>query len=58
MSLEENDIQLNESPVKFGFTENAELVNGRLAMFGFLMLIISELIYQGEPVTRKIFGIG
>jgi len=58
MSIEENDIQMNQPSVKFGFTENAELVNGRLAMFGFLMLTISELIYHGEPVTRKIFGIG
>ena len=59
---------LNESPkwinnrgeeVKqvFGFNENAELVNARVAMIGFLMLIITELAFSGEPATQKIFGI-
>ena len=42
----------------FGFNENAELVNARVAMIGFLMLIITELAFAGEPATRKIFGIG
>ena len=41
----------------FGFNENAELVNGRLAMVGFLMLILTELAFAGEPATLKIFGI-
>ena len=41
----------------FGFNENAELVNARLAMFGFLMLILTELAFGGEPATLKIFGI-
>ena len=41
----------------FGFNENAELVNGRLAMVGFLMLILTELAFSGEPATLKIFGI-
>ena len=41
----------------FGFNKNAEMVNGRAAMFGFLMLIISELIFKGVPVTKGIFGI-
>ena len=41
----------------FGFNENAELVNARLAMVGFLMLILTELAFGGEPVTLKIFGI-
>ena len=60
--------RLNESPkwinnrgeeVKkvFGFNENAELVNARVAMIGFLMLIITELAFAGEPATQKIFGI-
>ena len=59
---------LNESPkwinnrgeeVKqvFGFNENAELVNARVAMIGFLMLILTELAFAGEPATQKIFGI-
>ena len=41
----------------FGFNENAELVNGRSAMVGFAMLIITELFFQGEPVMKTIFGI-
>ena len=41
----------------FGFNENAELVNARVAMIGFLMLILTELAFAGEPVTLKIFGI-
>ena len=42
----------------FGFNENAELVNARLAMVGFLMLILTELAFGGAPATLKIFGIG
>ena len=41
----------------FGFNENAELVNARVAMIGFLMLILTELVFGGEPATLKIFGI-
>ena len=41
----------------FGFNENAELVNARVAMVGFLMLILTELAFAGEPATQKIFGI-
>ena len=42
----------------FGFNENAELVNSRAAMFGFLMLILTELVFKGEAATKSIFGIG
>tara|TARA_Y100001968_G_scaffold333256_1_gene395035 strand:- start:187 stop:504 length:318 start_codon:yes stop_codon:yes gene_type:complete len=42
----------------FGFNENAELVNARAAMLGFLMLIITELAFKGMPVTHSLFGIG
>ena len=41
----------------FGFNENAELVNSRVAMIGFLMLLLTELVFAGEPATQKIFGI-
>ena len=41
----------------FGFNASAELVNGRAAMVGFLMLILTELVFHGRPVTSAIFGI-
>ena len=41
----------------FGFNASAELVNGRAAMVGFIMLILTELVFQGRPVTSAIFGI-
>ena len=41
----------------FGFNSSAELVNGRAAMVGFLMLILTELVLNGRPVTSSIFGI-
>tara|TARA_Y100001935_G_scaffold23947_1_gene17444 strand:- start:442 stop:684 length:243 start_codon:yes stop_codon:yes gene_type:complete len=41
----------------FGFNSSAELVNGRAAMVGFAMLILTELVLQGRPVTSSIFGI-
>tara|TARA_B100001250_G_scaffold376978_1_gene365684 strand:- start:186 stop:479 length:294 start_codon:yes stop_codon:yes gene_type:complete len=67
-NLIDQNQNLNESPkwinnrgeeVKevFGFNENAELVNARVAMIGFLLLIITELAFSGEPATQQIFGI-
>ena len=41
----------------FGFNDSSELVNGRAAMIGFLMLILTELVFKGRPVTSAIFGI-
>ena len=41
----------------FGFNVSAELVNGRAAMVGFFMLILTELVFHGRPVTSAIFGI-
>ena len=41
----------------FGFNSSAELVNGRAAMIGFIMLILTELVFSGRPVTSSIFGI-
>ena len=41
----------------FGFNTSAELVNGRAAMLGFFMLILTELVFNGRPVTSAIFGI-
>ena len=41
----------------FGFNTSAELVNGRAAMVGFFMLILTELVFHGRPVTSAIFSI-
>ena len=51
------DNQGDEVKNVFGFNSNAELVNGRAAMIGFLMLILKELVFSGRPVTSSIFGI-
>ena len=51
------DNQGDEVKNVFGFNNSAELVNGRAAMIGFLMLILTELVLRGKPVTSSIFGI-
>ena len=51
------DNQGDEVKNVFGFNSSAELVNGRAAMIGFIMLILTELIFNGRPVTSSIFGI-
>jgi len=51
------DNQGDEVKSVFGFNSSAELVNGRAAMIGFLMLILTELVFNGRPVTSSIFGI-
>ena len=51
------DNQGDEVQTVFGFNSSAELVNGRAAMIGFLMLILTELVFSGRPVTSSIFGI-
>ena len=51
------DNQGDEVKNVFGFNSSAELVNGRAAMIGFLMLILTEFVFNGRPVTSSIFGI-
>ena len=51
------DNQGDEVKNVFGFNSSAELVNGRAAMIGFVMLILTELVFRGKPVTSSIFGI-
>jgi len=51
------DNQGDEVENVFGFNSSAELVNGRVAMIGFLMLLLTELVFKGKPVTSSIFGI-
>ncbi len=52
------DNEGNKVEKVFGFNQNAELVNSRAAMFGFLMLILTELVFKVEAATKSIFGIG
>ncbi|MCT0211906.1 MULTISPECIES: high light inducible protein [unclassified Synechococcus] len=42
----------------WGFHERAEKLNGRLAMLGFMALLITESARGGEAFTRGILGIG
>ena len=51
------DNQGDEVKNIFGFNSSAELVNGRAAMIGFLMLLLTELVFNGRPVTSSIFGL-
>ena len=51
------DNQGDEVKDVFGFNSSAELVNGRAAMIGFAMLVLTEIIFKGRPVTSAIFGI-
>ena len=51
------DNQGDEVKNVFGFNRSSELVNGRAALIGFLMLILTELVFSGRPVTSSIFGI-
>ena len=51
------DNQGDEVKNVFGFNSSAELVNGRAAMVGFVMLVLTELVFSGRPVTSSIFGI-
>ena len=51
------DNQGDEVKNIFGFNSSAELVNGRAAMIGFLMLLLTELVFKGRPVTSSIFGL-
>ncbi len=40
----EPKMYVDQGESRFGFTEYAELINGRLAMIGFVLLISIELI--------------
>ena len=45
------DNQGDEVKNVFGFNSSAELVNGRAAMIGFLMLILTELVFMIDPYS-------
>jgi hypothetical protein len=44
---------MNEETTKFGFTQFAETWNGRLAMLGFLIGLLTELM-TGQGILSQI----
>ena len=49
----EPKMYVDQGDDRFGFTEYAELINGRLAMIGFVGLIVVELV-TGKGFTQII----
>ena len=45
-----------QSPSQFGFTPYAELLNGRLAMLGFTLGVVTELL-TGKGIVSQVLAI-
>ena len=51
-------MEIVESDQGWGFHERAEKLNGRMAMFGFIALLATEIALGGEAFTQGILGLG
>ena len=51
-----DDNQGDEVKNVFGFNKSVELVNGRAAMIGFLMLILTELVFNGDQLLHYLWN--
>jgi hypothetical protein len=44
---------MDKQESKFGFSDNAEILNGRLAMLGFVLGLVTELL-TGQGILSQI----